>query len=136
MADRDKIPSGIPRNYKGLYKQVCEQQAPGAIAQSALRPLRHSVKALGNSPIGVISQATAQLKSIAGNSLLKEQVDWDEEHQKIDEFANKMTEGLDGLEWALMACHQVASRLEFGEEIPDRLNMGFKELICERGKGG
>ena len=40
MADRDKIPSKVPSQFKGVYQQIRELQAPEAVAQSALRPLR------------------------------------------------------------------------------------------------
>jgi hypothetical protein len=117
MADRDRIPSTIPKQYIGIYKQVCERQAPIAIAESALRPVRDSAKTLGNSPVNLVNRVGNWLKPMVENSLFKREVRWGKEHQRVDDFTKETEGDLDGIEWASMACHQILIRLEAGDQI-------------------
>ncbi len=129
MADRDKISSNIHPLYRNICNQIFEAQSPLAIAESVLRPLREDVKTLGSAPVKLIRQAITRLKSILELPMFKMMADWDGEHQNIDELIRKIKGTRDGLEWAGMACHQVLSRLETGEQIQDIGLEMYKQYI-------
>ncbi len=120
MPDRDKVPRGIPRRYKTVYKQLCEQQEPAAIAHFAMSRLKGDVRKHGGAARKVISQVSSQLELLGHNSLLRQIPEsYDEAHEVIDTIVRGVVGHPDYTEWAADACHQITMRLEQGGAISD-----------------
>ncbi len=129
MADRDKIPSNIPKQYKPVYQQICELQDPTVIAQSALKPIRERLQSFGNSPVEFIHKVAQYLQPMSGNSMLLKMVDWNEEHKRINELSNEFSENHNAIDIAKRGCHQILSKLEDGEMLQEPTAELLKSFI-------
>lgn len=120
MPDRDYVPRGIPRPYKNVYKQLCEQQDPVAIARFAMARLKRDVRKHGGAAKAAINLVSSQIEPLSQNSLLRQfPGSYDEAHEDIDTIFRGAVGRPDYNEWAADACHQITMRLEQGEEISD-----------------
>lgn len=120
MPDRVILPRGLPRQYKSVYEQTCEQQNPASIARSAILRLKKDVKEHGSGGRTLIAQISKYLQPIEENSFLGMLPDfWDEIDEKILECTQQVNGDGDFTEWAADACRQIAARLEGGNYVGD-----------------
>jgi hypothetical protein len=132
MADRDKIPRSI--HYRQTYKEICEGQDKATVAQSAIQRIAKSIHRNGRGGMMLLKKAESYLKPLVENSLLRQldNLDWDREHEWID----NQTDYIDGnnchIECARRACHDILFLLENGQTVSDHYEWeSFRESIPE-----
>ena len=120
MPDGDKVHVNLAHRYQKVYKQICEGQYDDAeLAHEVLKPLKRDLQDYGDEPLQLIRQVSAELDQIPDEPLLKQLVNWGEESQKIDRFAQQNPGSLIAKELVVKACQQQLQELRYSERPHD-----------------
>ena len=137
MPDRVRLPQGVARRYKDIYKQIREQQCPDSVARSIALQIGKDVRRAAKPGTELVAHMANYLQPLNQDTLLRDVPEaWDDAYKEVDRaraicnHANQL--GHQYIDQAAKACKQQMIRFEEGNH-PDstfcELDVAYRKLL-------